>query len=83
MTEERFNKFKKKGIIKKMHIGALSIVFRFRSKKNFMGRFGGGWNWKLGFQAGGKTIIFSLLICSLIFNFEGKNDNGKYNDYKK
>ena len=72
MTEERLNKFKKKGIIKNMHIGAILITFKFKNKENFMGRFGGGWNWKLGFQAGGKTIIFSLLICSLIFNFEGK-----------
>ncbi len=73
MTEERINKFKEKGIIKKMRIGALSITFKFKSKDNFMGRFGGGWNWKLGFQAGGKTIIFNLLICSLIFNFEEKS----------
>ena len=70
----RLNKlFKKKEINKYIRIGALSVVFRFRSKKNFMGRFGGGWNWKLGFQAGGRAIIFSLLICSLTFKFEKKS----------
>lgn len=35
-----------------------------------MGRFGGGWQWKLGFQAGNLsrrrgTIIVSLLVCSV------------------
>lgn len=29
------------------------------------GRFGGGWQWKLGFQAGGKTVIFNLLVGKL------------------
>ena len=39
--------------------------FTIRSKSNSWGRFGGGWNWKLGFQAGGSTIIISLLIAEL------------------
>lgn len=30
-----------------------------------MGRFGGGWNWNLGFQAGGRCIIFNLLWGSI------------------
>lgn len=43
----------------------LRIVFSWRSKKNIMGRFGGGWNWKLGFMAGGSTVIISLLIADV------------------
>lgn len=54
-------------INKYWEIGKLRIDFKWRSKKNFWGRFGGGWNWQLGFQAGGNTIIFNLLICSLSF----------------
>jgi len=37
----------------------------YRSKENLWGRFGGGWNWKLGFQAGGSTVIISLLVCEI------------------
>jgi hypothetical protein len=43
----------------------MKISFSIRSSKGFMGRFGGGWNWKLGFQAGGKSIVISLLIAEL------------------
>ena len=35
-----------------------------------MGRFGGGWQWKLGFQIGGRTLIVSLLVADLIFTLE-------------
>ena len=27
-----------------------------------MGRFGGGWDWAMGFQAGGRTLLLNLLI---------------------
>lgn len=30
-----------------------------------MGRFGGGWNWCLGFRAGGKTIYLELLVGAI------------------
>ena len=50
---------------KEINIGKIRIVLDFVSKDCFMGRFGGGWNWKLGFQVGGRTIIFNLLIFSL------------------
>lgn len=43
--------------------------FRFSvcMKRNdgIMGRFGGGWNWKLGIQAGGRTVLISLLIMEI------------------
>lgn len=45
-----------------------SVKFSFRSSKNLWGRFGGGWNWKVGIQAGGTTIVFSLLICEVVIN---------------
>jgi len=48
-------------------IGALEIHFLWRSPKNFMGRFGGCWNWELGVQVGGSTVILNLLVFSLRF----------------
>lgn len=29
------------------------------------GRFGGGWNWSVGVQAGGRTLILNLLVVSV------------------
>jgi len=57
-------------IDKKWKCGRLDIRFKWRSKKNLMGRFGGGWNWKLGLQTGGSTIVISLLICEIMFSYE-------------
>jgi len=51
------------------NIGKLSIQYHWRSSKNSWGRFGGGWNWKFGFQAGGKTLILELLVFSLRFSY--------------
>lgn len=48
----------------------LSITLEMRSSKSLMGRFGGGWNWKFGFQAGGSTIIISLLVMDLRIEFD-------------
>lgn len=55
----------KEEIIKKWFLLGLTIKFRWRSKNNLWGRFGGGWNWAFGFQASGKTIHLMLLICTL------------------
>jgi hypothetical protein len=65
----RLNKLEQKQrITKKWLFGRLEITFDWRSKKNMWGRFGGGWNWKLGFQASGRTIKFNLLIFSICFH---------------
>ena len=62
----RFNKLlKRKEIVKRIEVGRIRIGFRWQSKKNLWGRFGGGWNWCLGFEAGGNTLIFNILICTL------------------
>jgi len=52
-------------IIKRWRIGRLSFAFSWRSKHSPSGRFGGGWNWKLGLQLGGSTLILSLLTFEL------------------
>lgn len=50
------------------------IRFSWRSRKNLWGRFGGGWNWKLGFQMGDTTLIISLLIFSISIAIVKKAD---------
>lgn len=45
--------------------GRWAIKYERRSKDNMWGRFGGGWNWKVGFQAGGSTVIIDLLVASI------------------
>lgn len=57
------------------HIGPLSFQFLWRSRKSFLGRFGGGWNWELGFQYGGDTLIVNWLICSTRFTWEPKKES--------
>lgn len=44
----------------------------WRRKDGFMGRFGGGWNWKLGIQAGGSTVIFNLLVFDVSLMYQRK-----------
>lgn len=41
------------------------VLIHWRSRKNLWGRFGGGWNWKFGFQAGDNTVILSLLVFDI------------------
>jgi hypothetical protein len=52
---------------RRIQIGSIEIKFTWRSGKNSMGRFGGGWNWEVGFQLGGSSLIVNLLFCSLWF----------------
>lgn len=42
----------------------ISIVVEQRKKSSFMGRFGGGWNWELGFVLG-HDLIINLLVMSI------------------
>lgn len=64
VTTRRKNFFEKT-----ITIGRIEITFLWRSRKSILGRFGGGWNWNLGFQAGGNTLILNLLVFSIIFAF--------------
>ena len=40
----------------------IDIWAKHRLPSDPWGRFGGGWNWKLGFMAGDTTIILHLLV---------------------
>ncbi len=55
----------KREIRKTFHLGRWRLTYQWRSAHNLWGRFGGGWQWKLGIQAGHSTVIISLLVCSL------------------
>ena len=54
-----------KAIDKKVTVGTFRLHFQKRDKAQSFGRFGGGWNWNVGIQAGGRTVIINLLVCSL------------------
>jgi hypothetical protein len=50
---------------KRFRIGRLDVRIDQRSRKSRMGRFGGGWNWKVGVMVGGRTVIISLLVLDV------------------
>lgn len=62
------------GLELELSICRFKIEFEFKSSKNLCGRFGGGWNWKLGFQLGGKTLILNFLIFSISFSWIKKKE---------
>lgn len=41
------------------------VKYSRRSANELFGRFGGGWNWKIGVQWGKNTVLFSLLVSEL------------------
>ena len=45
--------------------GRFMVGISWRSGKGIMGRFGGGWQWKLGLQGSWSTVILSLLILEI------------------
>ena len=49
----------------KFPLGPLEIVISWKPGNAFLGRFGGGWNWKLGIQGSGSSWIISLLVLSV------------------
>jgi len=60
------NKIKKRIEWKReLRIGRFRCVVSWRSSRNLWGRFGGGWDWKFGFCAGGRTLIIDLLVFSV------------------
>lgn len=38
------------------------------------GRFGGGWNWKLGVEFGGRTVLVNLLFGNARVSLARKED---------
>ena len=55
-------------------IGRLKVRFEWRASRKYLGRFGGGWNWAFGFEAGGRTVNLLLLVASLRLHLLPKGD---------
>ncbi len=53
-------------IIRALRLGRLQVELHTHSAGGW-GRFGGGWQWKLGIQAseGFRTTIINLVVCDL------------------
>ena len=49
-----------------VRLGRVSVRLFMRRSDGIMGRFGGGWNWKIGIQWGKTTCIMSLLVMEVI-----------------
>ena len=60
---------------KRWNLGRLEIKAEMRRTDGILGRFGGGWNWILGFQAGASTLILNLLVMSLTFYWRKQKDD--------
>jgi hypothetical protein len=60
--------------VRRAHVGRLTITYTHRRPGDFMGRFGGGWNWKLGFQTNNETIMLSLLTFSVSLSRPSKTN---------
>lgn len=57
--------------------GPVKVTYSRRSSDARMGRFGGGWQWELGFQAGNLTrrhgtVIVNLLVSSVRISWNRK-----------
>ena len=50
---------------KTTRIFGYKVTYTHRDKADSFGRFGGGWNWIIGVQFGGRTMIINLLVCSI------------------
>lgn len=50
---------------KRFKMGPIIITIHWGDKRSAWGRFGGGWNWKMGFQIGGTSCILNLLVLSI------------------
>lgn len=47
------------------HLFGFRWRFSWRRKTEFFGRFGAGWNWKLGVQAGSGSVLFGFVVAEL------------------
>ena len=57
---------KKREFYKRIRLGKLNISLRWRSSKCFWGRFGGGWQWALGFEIARRTVNLNCLVFSVM-----------------
>lgn len=53
-------------VYKKIKLGKLNISLDWRSSKCLWGRFGGGWQWALGFETSKRTLLLNCLVFSIM-----------------
>lgn len=58
---------------RKLEVGRWLLRVQWRSRDNAWGRFGGGWNWALGFRIGGSTLLIDLILLSIILRRRKRN----------
>ena len=46
-------------------LGVARVTYNWRSRDSLWGRFGGGWNWKVGAQAGEGDVILSFVTFTV------------------
>ena len=56
----------KKELYKKIKLGKFNISLRWRSSDCLWGRFGGGWQWALGFEIGSSTVSLNCLVFNIM-----------------
>ena len=67
------NKLERKQEIRKVfHISKFRITFHWGDKNSMWGRFGGGWQWSLGAEFSGKTLLLNCLVFSVMIHQERK-----------
>jgi hypothetical protein len=72
----RYNKLNPpKEINKKWECGRLQLTYHWRSSKSLWGRFGGGWQWSLGFEISQTTIMLNLLVFSIRVYWKPQDEN--------
>jgi hypothetical protein len=59
------NKPRSGSVRREWAIAGYRVRYEHGSPRNAWGRFGGGWNWNVGVQVGGSTVIVNLLVASL------------------
>ena len=69
----RYNKLVGR-IQKKARLGRLHLKFEWRSSSNLWGRFGGGWQWAVGFKASSRSIVIHLFICYVSLHLARKEE---------
>lgn len=59
-------------IRRELALGRLRVSYRRRPGTMLWGRFGGGWQWALGFRSGGSTLLLQLLVCEVTLSWTTK-----------
>lgn len=53
-------------IDREAEVGPVRLRYSRRTADETWGRFGGGWQWKIGVQASKRTAVVSLLVCEVV-----------------